>query len=119
MIFQAISIRTRSIDTISQFSMESSTSADSKEPVYIAAGDIRRRLSENLQAPKTKFEVKFQWFTENCGIFFIPSVELSLICVSFLSCNILHTGDNFSCDKNVQKDSVTSCNVQPYHFTDT
>ncbi len=38
--------------------MESSTSADSKEPVYIAAGDIRRRLSENLQAPKTKFEVK-------------------------------------------------------------
>ena len=44
-------------DTISQFSTESSTSADSKEPTFITASDIRRRLSENIAAPKTKFEV--------------------------------------------------------------
>ncbi|XP_013384891.1 phosphatidylinositol 4-kinase beta [Lingula anatina] len=48
--------RSRSSDTLSQFSMESSNSVDSKEPVYIAAGDIRRRLTENIAAPKTKFE---------------------------------------------------------------
>ncbi|KAL4217995.1 Phosphatidylinositol 4-kinase beta [Mactra antiquata] len=46
----------KSCDTISQFSIESSTSGDSKDPVYIAAGDIRRRLSENISAPKGKFE---------------------------------------------------------------
>lgn len=46
----------KSCDTISQFSIESSTSGDSKDPVYIAAGDIRRRLSENIAAPKGKFE---------------------------------------------------------------
>lgn len=49
--------RSKSSDTISQFSAESSTSADSKDPVYIAAADIRRRLSENIAAPKGKFEV--------------------------------------------------------------
>ncbi|KAL3889101.1 hypothetical protein ACJMK2_001456 [Sinanodonta woodiana] len=43
-------------DTISTFSIDSSTSGDSKEPVYIAAGDIRRRLSEHIAAPKGKFE---------------------------------------------------------------
>lgn len=46
----------RSSDTISQFSIESSASGDSKDPVYIGAGDIRRRLSENISAPKGKFE---------------------------------------------------------------
>ena len=50
----------RDRDTISQFSTESSASTDSKEPVYIAAGDIRRRLSDNLTAPKKKFEVNKQ-----------------------------------------------------------
>ena len=54
-----ISNRNKSSDTISQFSIESSTSGDSKEPVYIAAGDIRRRLSENILAPKGKFEVLY------------------------------------------------------------
>ncbi|CAH1773493.1 unnamed protein product [Owenia fusiformis] len=49
-------MKVKQSDTISQFSTESSTSADSKDPVYIAAGDIRRRLSENIAAPKTKFE---------------------------------------------------------------
>ncbi|XP_050409200.1 phosphatidylinositol 4-kinase beta [Patella vulgata] len=49
-------LKCRPSDTISQMSTESSTSADSKEPVYIAAGDIRRRLSENITAPKGKFE---------------------------------------------------------------
>ncbi|CAL1535815.1 unnamed protein product [Lymnaea stagnalis] len=52
----ALANRCRSSDTISQLSTESSASADSKDPVYIAAGDIRRRLSENLAAPKKKFE---------------------------------------------------------------
>uniref|UniRef100_A0A3P9PM03 Phosphatidylinositol 4-kinase beta n=1 Tax=Poecilia reticulata TaxID=8081 RepID=A0A3P9PM03_POERE len=43
-----------SCDNISQFSVDSITSLDSKEPVFIAAGDIRRRLSEQLaQAPTT------------------------------------------------------------------
>ena len=58
-IIQQYAMKTRPMaDTISQMSLESSTSGDSKEPVYIAAGDIRRRLSENLAAPgKTKFEV--------------------------------------------------------------
>jgi len=46
-----------SADTISQFSMESTASADSKEPVYFAAMDIRKRLTENVVAPKTKFQV--------------------------------------------------------------
>ena len=50
-------MRCRSSDTISQISTESSASADSKDPVYIAAGDIRRRLSENIATPKGKFEV--------------------------------------------------------------
>ncbi|XP_041361757.1 phosphatidylinositol 4-kinase beta-like [Gigantopelta aegis] len=49
-------MRCRSSDTISQISTESSASADSKDPVYIAAGDIRRRLSENIATPKGKFE---------------------------------------------------------------
>ena len=55
---QAISMRTKSMDTLSQFSVESTTSADSKDPVYIAAGDIRKRLSESLAAPKTSFQVR-------------------------------------------------------------
>ncbi|KAM9851926.1 phosphatidylinositol 4-kinase beta isoform 2-T2 [Aulostomus maculatus] len=43
-----------SCDNISQFSVDSITSLESKEPVFIAAGDIRRRLSEQLaQAPTT------------------------------------------------------------------
>lgn len=50
-------VKTRSVDTLSQFSVDSTTSADSKEPVYIAAGDIRKRLSEHFTAPKSKFEV--------------------------------------------------------------
>ncbi|KAM9701323.1 phosphatidylinositol 4-kinase beta-like, partial [Menidia menidia] len=45
---------TSSCDNISQFSVDSITSLESKEPVFIAAGDIRRRLSEQLaQAPTT------------------------------------------------------------------
>ncbi|XP_031734883.1 phosphatidylinositol 4-kinase beta isoform X1 [Anarrhichthys ocellatus] len=47
-------IHTNSCDNISQFSVDSITSLESKEPVFIAAGDIRRRLSEQLaQAPTT------------------------------------------------------------------
>ncbi|XP_037531978.1 phosphatidylinositol 4-kinase beta, partial [Nematolebias whitei] len=45
---------TNSCDNISQFSVDSITSLENKEPVFIAAGDIRRRLSEQLaQAPTT------------------------------------------------------------------
>ncbi|KAL0962300.1 hypothetical protein UPYG_G00338290 [Umbra pygmaea] len=46
---------TSSSDNISQFSMDSITSSESKEPVFIAAGDIRRRLSENLAHTPTSF----------------------------------------------------------------
>ncbi|XP_040899487.1 phosphatidylinositol 4-kinase beta isoform X2 [Toxotes jaculatrix] len=47
-------VHTNSCDNISQFSVDSITSLESKEPVFIAAGDIRRRLSEQLaQAPTT------------------------------------------------------------------
>lgn len=38
-------------DTISQMSVEST---DSREPVFIAASDIRRRLSESINAPKAQ-----------------------------------------------------------------
>ena len=49
-----------SMDSLSQFSLESNASADGKEtPLYIAAGDIRRRLMENLTVPKKKFEVRW------------------------------------------------------------
>ncbi|CAG5887662.1 unnamed protein product [Menidia menidia] len=47
--------QTSSCDNISQFSVDSITSLESKEPVFIAAGDIRRRLSENLAHPPTSF----------------------------------------------------------------
>nr|XP_032809713.1 phosphatidylinositol 4-kinase beta-like isoform X1 [Petromyzon marinus] len=47
---------TNSSDTISQFSVDSITSLDSKaEPAYFLAGDIRRRLSEQLNLPATQF----------------------------------------------------------------
>uniref|UniRef100_A0A8C7FJ61 Phosphatidylinositol 4-kinase beta n=1 Tax=Oncorhynchus kisutch TaxID=8019 RepID=A0A8C7FJ61_ONCKI len=46
---------TSSSDNISQFSVDSITSTESKEPVFIAAGDIRRRLSENLAHTPTTF----------------------------------------------------------------
>ncbi|XP_028297952.1 phosphatidylinositol 4-kinase beta isoform X2 [Gouania willdenowi] len=47
-------VHTNSCDNISQFSVDSITSLENKEPVFIAAGDIRRRLSEQLaQAPTT------------------------------------------------------------------
>lgn len=38
-------------------SQDSGTSADSREPSFVAAGDIRRRLSENINAPKSTFKV--------------------------------------------------------------
>uniref|UniRef100_H2L6U9 Phosphatidylinositol 4-kinase beta n=1 Tax=Oryzias latipes TaxID=8090 RepID=H2L6U9_ORYLA len=48
--------QTSSSDNISQFSVDSITSLESKEPMFIAAGDIRRRLSENLAHPPTSFK---------------------------------------------------------------
>ncbi|KAJ8267487.1 hypothetical protein COCON_G00126590 [Conger conger] len=48
-------IHTSSSDNISQFSVDSVTSLESKEPVFIAAGDIRRRLAENLAHTPTTF----------------------------------------------------------------
>ena len=47
-----------SSDTISQMSHDSITSTDSREPVYIAAGDVRRRLTDYLTAPSTYFKVR-------------------------------------------------------------
>ncbi|KAJ7307203.1 hypothetical protein JRQ81_009194 [Phrynocephalus forsythii] len=49
-------MHTNSCDNISQFSVDSITSQESKEPVFIAAGDIRRRLSEQLAHPPTSFK---------------------------------------------------------------
>ncbi|XP_063736810.1 phosphatidylinositol 4-kinase beta isoform X2 [Eleginops maclovinus] len=49
-------IHTSSCDNISQFSVDSITSLESKEPVFIAAGDIRRRLSEQLAVAPTTFK---------------------------------------------------------------
>ncbi|KAL4646745.1 phosphatidylinositol 4-kinase beta isoform X1 [Arapaima gigas] len=48
-------IHANSCDNISQFSVDSITSQESKEPVFIAAGDIRRRLSEQLAHTPTTF----------------------------------------------------------------
>ncbi|KAM6967967.1 phosphatidylinositol 4-kinase beta isoform 2-T2 [Aplochiton taeniatus] len=48
-------VNTSSSDNISQFSVDSITSLESKEPVFIAAGDIRRRLSEQLAQTPTTF----------------------------------------------------------------
>jgi len=45
------------VDSLSQFSMESTTSVDSREPQFIAAGDIRKRLSDSIAMPKKKFHV--------------------------------------------------------------
>lgn len=49
-------LHTNSCDNISQFSVDSITSQESKEPVFIAAGDIRRRLSEQLAHTPTSFK---------------------------------------------------------------
>ncbi|XP_012961681.2 phosphatidylinositol 4-kinase beta isoform X3 [Anas acuta] len=49
-------IHTNSCDNISQFSVDSITSQESREPVFIAAGDIRRRLSEQLAHTPTAFK---------------------------------------------------------------
>ncbi|XP_064494304.1 phosphatidylinositol 4-kinase beta isoform X1 [Pseudopipra pipra] len=48
-------VHTNSCDNISQFSVDSITSQESREPVFIAAGDIRRRLSEQLAHTPTSF----------------------------------------------------------------
>lgn len=48
----------RDRDALSQMSQDSGTSADSREPSFVAAGDIRRRLSENINAPKSTFKVR-------------------------------------------------------------
>jgi len=37
--------------------MESTTSIDSREPQFVAAGDIRKRLSDSIATPKKKFDV--------------------------------------------------------------
>jgi hypothetical protein len=42
-------------DTISQMSIDS---CDSREPVFVVAGDIRRRLSESINAPQAKHGFK-------------------------------------------------------------
>ncbi|XP_068778011.1 phosphatidylinositol 4-kinase beta isoform X1 [Struthio camelus] len=49
-------MHTNSCDNISQFSVDSITSQESREPVFIAAGDIRRRLSEQLAHTPTSFK---------------------------------------------------------------
>lgn len=48
--------RSSSSDSISQFSHDSTASSDSRDPVYIHAGDIRRRLTEYLTKPTSAFK---------------------------------------------------------------
>jgi hypothetical protein len=43
LLSQLPEFHTNSCDNISQFSVDSITSLDSKEPIFIAAGDIRYR----------------------------------------------------------------------------
>ncbi|ODM94358.1 Phosphatidylinositol 4-kinase beta [Orchesella cincta] len=50
---QMKSKRDRDRDTISQMSQDS---CDSREPVFVSAIDIRRRLSESLNVPKNTFQ---------------------------------------------------------------
>ncbi|XP_019745813.1 phosphatidylinositol 4-kinase beta-like isoform X1 [Hippocampus comes] len=49
-----VEVQTSSSDNLSQFSLDSLTSVESRE-VFVAAGDIRRRLSENLAHMSTSF----------------------------------------------------------------
>ncbi|XP_077404128.1 phosphatidylinositol 4-kinase beta-like isoform X5 [Vanacampus margaritifer] len=49
-----VEVQTSSSDNLSQFSVDSLTSVESRE-VFVAAGDIRRRLSENLAQTPTSF----------------------------------------------------------------
>ncbi|XP_077363976.1 phosphatidylinositol 4-kinase beta-like isoform X2 [Festucalex cinctus] len=49
-----LQVETSSSDNLSQFSVDSLTSVESRE-VFVAAGDIRRRLSENLAQTPTSF----------------------------------------------------------------
>ncbi|XP_061615802.1 phosphatidylinositol 4-kinase beta-like isoform X2 [Phyllopteryx taeniolatus] len=49
-----VAVQTSSSDNLSQFSVDSLTSVESRE-VFVAAGDIRRRLSENLAHTPTSF----------------------------------------------------------------
>jgi len=58
------------VDSLSQFSMESTTSADSREPQFIAAGDIRKRLSDSIAMPKKKFNVSI--------VYSVPDIDLFL-----------------------------------------
>ncbi|XP_076307960.1 phosphatidylinositol 4-kinase beta-like isoform X2 [Tachypleus tridentatus] len=46
--------KTKDRDTLSQFSQDSGTSTD-RDPVLVAASDIRRRLTESINVPKTTF----------------------------------------------------------------
>ncbi|KAM9776868.1 phosphatidylinositol 4-kinase beta-like isoform 2-T2 [Syngnathus typhle] len=49
-----LQVETSSSDNLSQFSLDSLTSVESRE-MFVAAGDIRRRLSENLAQTPTSF----------------------------------------------------------------
>ncbi|XP_055941151.1 phosphatidylinositol 4-kinase beta-like [Argiope bruennichi] len=52
----AARLKPKDRDALSEMSQDSGTSADSREPAYVAAGEIRRRLSENINAPKSTFK---------------------------------------------------------------
>ncbi|GBN87665.1 Phosphatidylinositol 4-kinase beta [Araneus ventricosus] len=52
----AAGLKPKDRDALSEMSQDSGTSADSREPAYVAAGEIRRRLSENINAPKSTFK---------------------------------------------------------------
>ena len=76
-----------STDCISQFSVDSYTSVDSKDPVYIAAGDIRRRLSENMAPTKSKFEVSFMSVAFLCDALLLWNKFHDNFLISYFSCH--------------------------------
>lgn len=48
-------MRSHDKDTISQLSQDSGTSGEGAHPIFVAAGDIRKRLTETINTPKTSF----------------------------------------------------------------
>jgi len=75
------------VDSLSQFSMESTTSLDSREPQFIAAGDIRKRLSDTVAMPKKTFNVSAD-LPGRLSPFFCMSVMCLYYCIHKY---VLHT----------------------------
>ena len=65
-------------DTISQMSVEST---DSREPIFIAAAEIRRRLSQLVDGPRYRTGFKRDPEDPSASVL---KVKLAKVCVSFI-----------------------------------